>query len=274
MKKKKLNVDEEGKKSFFEKLREDKRYKAKIELIGYGVLIVALIIYLNLASGSLENFSQNRVLPQKPINEEKSEVHFLEQIDDNYEYDVLVQVVQKEEGEEEVGRDLHYVGKRVADQMSVVKTDSLGNHEYYKLGDYYYQLKEGVLSGGDSYLKSDFVLANEEEIYEGINSQYIDFSGLKHFLELSSLDHETSYSDGKKEYVYHLPVMSVLSNVQKDEVIPIQVSFSNDVWEVEVDYSSLESIISKKITSLKVKYQYTNVSKVKEFLKIEEKELG
>ena len=38
-------VNEKSELSFVEKYKTDKKYKAKVELIGYGIFIIGLIIY-------------------------------------------------------------------------------------------------------------------------------------------------------------------------------------------------------------------------------------
>ena len=38
------------KESFFDKVKGDKKYRAKVELIGYGIFIVVLVLGLNISS--------------------------------------------------------------------------------------------------------------------------------------------------------------------------------------------------------------------------------
>ena len=65
---KKIEKTESNKKeTFFEKMK-DKKYKAKVEFIGYGIFIVVLIIYLNIASMDQSPSTSNTIFQNK-VNE-------------------------------------------------------------------------------------------------------------------------------------------------------------------------------------------------------------
>ena len=92
-----IKNDIEKKESFFEKMRNEKRYNAKVQLIGYGILIGALIIYLNLSnlvSGgsnsnlSLDDFNDNLI----NNSGESTEVNknLLKSLANNYVYDIVI----------------------------------------------------------------------------------------------------------------------------------------------------------------------------------------
>ena len=54
------NNSKESKQSFFQKFKNDKKYRAKVQLIGYTVFIVFLIVFINVSNVG-NNYSYNSV---------------------------------------------------------------------------------------------------------------------------------------------------------------------------------------------------------------------
>ena len=93
MKKNKEKVVSEGKKentelSFLEKYKTDSKYKAKIQLIGWGVFLLVLIIYLNIAElSSPSKPLTNTVTPIRDTEKENAKLgEWLDKIGNNYEF--------------------------------------------------------------------------------------------------------------------------------------------------------------------------------------------
>lgn len=263
MKKKNVNEvenQEEKNLSFFEKYKTDKKYKAKVELIGYGIFIVVLIVYLNISSmnsnsANFQNITNEEILTGKSDNETTSleKEDLLEKIDKNYEYDIRVSLKYLSDNEE-LDKDIHYFGKRYEDERIIDKELEDGKNTYYKIGSMYYILSD-----------SEYQLIDKSKIYDLVDNTYIELDEVKKYLDISSLDHVTDYSSGKEEYVYHLKVRDVVKTYTGDEKIEFSLVSENDILTMKVDYSNLMKVIDKDILECKIEYVYQNVDKVEEF---------
>lgn len=238
--------------SFLEKFKSDKKYKAKVELVGYGVFILILVLYLNIASaGSSSVNYQDSINDEKTNNttDEKtasSEIDILFNNDINYEYEVNLSFKTKEEEE----KNLIYKGKKYSDEMIIEKNFNEDVVTYYKLGKEYYNTSMELLSVND--------------IYDNISYEYIELDSVLSNLKLASLDHITDYSSGKKEYVYHLSIRDILNKDTGDLKIEYSVEIDNDIFDIKVDYSNLYKELDSDIISLEVEYIYKNINKIEE----------
>ena len=103
--KKQADIQKEKDLSFVEKMKTDKKYSAKVQLIGYGVFVVVLIIYLNLSSMGSNTMQGNNVINNVSGNEGSSEnteqvsasdkSSLLEKVNDNYYYDMVIDIKRK-----------------------------------------------------------------------------------------------------------------------------------------------------------------------------------
>ncbi len=270
---KKKNENEEiknGKEmSFFEKYKNDKKYKAKVELIGYGAFIVILIIYLNIASMGNRTTNIGNTVTGPNLNEE---VHNSEKIGDwvkkignNYDYQVQVTVREKPlaEGQEGKVTSLQYTGKRYEKEVIINKVVPEGTLEYAKVDSVYYQKGEVGYS-----------IILEKEIYSVLEREYLEFDAVQSFLEKASLDHVTKYSSGKQEYVYHLLVRDWVKTHQGEEQLEFTAILENDGIVITVDYAPLFKVLGKEVLESKVEYRYQNLDKVEKFQVIEDGEGG
>lgn len=255
--------------SFIEKMKTDKKYNAKVQLIGYGVLIVALVIYANVASMG-NSISGNRILGDDNYdyssdNEDDSSDGLLEKVDDNYRYDIVVVFKTKNQGEEEVQdaveSQIRYVGKSYENQMEITREDLNGSNLYYKVDDRYYSKNDDSM---------DFI--QEDVIYDLIDSEYIELDDILELMDKASLDHVTDYSSGKKEYVYHLKVRDIIVTYKLEDVVEIKVLEENGVLSINVDYSSLIHVVDESIEECKLEATITDIGKVEEFLVLNEEE--
>lgn len=255
--------------SFIEKMKTDKKYNAKVQLIGYGVLIVALVIYANVASMG-NSISGNRILSDDNYdyssdNEDDSSDGLLEKVDDNYRYDIVVDIKTKNQGEEEVQdaveSQIRYVGKSYENQMEITREDLNGSNLYYKVDDRYYSKNDDSM---------DFI--QEDVIYDLIDSEYIELDDILELMDKASLDHVTDYSSGKKEYVYHLKVRDIIVTYKLEDVVEIKVLEENGVLSINVDYSSLIHVVDESIEECKLEATITDIGKVEEFLVLNEEE--
>lgn len=262
------NSNDEKELSFVEKVKTDKKYSAKVQLIGYGVLIVALILYLNISSlGSNTNNMSNTIISGNGNNrleenayEDKSGL--LEQLsNNNYKYDVKVDVLRKvnnADREENEDIEIRYYGSIYKNSVLINKEDSSGSSSYYKVDNNYY-----------TKLDNDMKLMDEDDIYNIIDGEYIEIFSILKLLNRASLDHVTDYSSGKKEYVYHLKVRDVVVSYKLEDVIEIEIEEENNILKIDIDYSNLLKVIDEDIVECEVDAVISDIGKVEEFLKLD-----
>ena len=279
-------------KSFFEKLKTDKKYKAKVELTGYAIFIVVLVIFLNISNiGNNYNYSDNNVVSDNEktevdIDEENSDL--LESLDNNYSYDIKVEVKkgssdssQNKDAETVQNQDsdanekqnnengnadsfgeiktVSYNGEAYDNNIVINKSFDNNNMTYYKVDKEYYT-KDG----------DKFNVVDINSVYDLLDAKYIEIAGVKEYIEKASLDHYTNYSSGKKEYVYNLKVSDVINSFKGDNLVEINVIIENDTINVKIDYSNLIKITDDSIIECLVTYVYKDIDKVEEFVIIEE----
>ena len=255
-------MNKSNKESFLEKYKTDKKYKAKIQLIGYGAFIILLIVYLNIASlnttshGNIVTLKNNtNQLEEKETEEKRS--NLLKQISDNYEYEIKVSLTQEKD---DLKSEVTYNGKRFKNNMEITKKTNNENTNYYKVDSKYYTKEE-----------DKYQLSKEETIYNLIEKEYIELEEIKEYIEKASLDHITEYSNGIKEYVYHLKVKDIVKSYPETEEIEINITEEKDILTIKIDYTNLIKITKEdKIAECKVEYQYKNINKIEEFTIIEE----
>ena len=93
--------------SFVERYQKDSKYKAKVQLVGYGVFLIILIVYLNIASMNSKPV-ENRVLSDErdvleKDNTSKELNDWIKKLGSNYEY--AIEVMIKNEEEEDQGQE-------------------------------------------------------------------------------------------------------------------------------------------------------------------------
>lgn len=268
--KKQDNVQEEKEISFIEKMRSDKKYSAKVQLIGYGIFVMVLVIYLNISSmGSGSATQGNNIINNnndgdvsENIDQVSGKISLLESVNDNFSYDMVIEVKRNNVDtklEEEM--ELKYSGRVFDNQLEINKIIGNVNEVYYKVDDNYYSKSDvGV----------EFV--REEVIYDIIGSEYIELNNILELLDKASLDHVTDYSSGKKEYVYHLKVKDVIVSYQKDDVVEIEIGEENGVIKIDIDYTNLFRVIDDSILECELEGIITNIGEVEAFTVLPDKE--
>lgn len=259
----KNNNDKENKQSFLSKLKNDKKYKAKVELTGYVVFIVILIIFLNVSNiGNNYNYnSVNYTNETKDNNaqEEQQNKNLFKEINDNYSYNIDVLIKIKQEDDSIIENKINYNGKSYKDNMIINKVYNNTTSTYYKVEDEYY-FKEN----------EDYKLAVDNEIYELLDEKYIEFNGVKKYIEKATLDHFTDYSSGKKEYTYNLKVKDIIQSYKGDDIVEINVVDENNIISMSIDYTNLLKLINENINECEINYKYDNINTVEKFNIIEE----
>lgn len=263
-----LVSNEENKDSFFDKMKNDSRYSAKIQLSAWGVFLLILVAFLNIGSmgnNASSNISGNNVSnviggdnDLSDENTDKDDTLLLKNLNDNYNYDTVVKLKKKsintETNEEvEVDHTVNYKGKSYNKTQEINKIDDT-EELYYKVDNNYYSMIDNITSS-----------VREEVIYDLIDNNYIEINYILELINKSSLDHITEYSSGKIEQVYHYKVLSADSSAQNNEVVEISILEENDILKINIDYSSLFKEIDNSITECKLEAVITDINKVEEF---------
>ena len=233
---------------FLEKFK-DKKYRSKVEFIGYGIFILLLIMYLNVANSN--HIVSNTVIPNRvDADNDKKDINLLDGIINNYNYDIKISYEKDSNSYEE-----EYYGKVSLDNIIINKKFNNVVSTFYKVSDEYYEKKEN----------EDYHIIDEDDVYELLDNKYIELDGLKKYINMASLDHVTDYSSGKREEVYHLRVSDVIKSYKEDSLIDFNVSIENGIISIKADYSNLLSVMDDNIKSCNVLYTYTDIDKVEKF---------
>ena len=240
--------------SFLYKYKNDKKFKAKTELIGYGIFILIIIIYINISSmNSNFNYVDNSVLEDNNVTKEDTDEensNLLEVIDNNYLYDINIDITLT--NEEVI--NYKYNGKSNGSNIEINKVTNEGKSTFYKIDDYYYESQ-----------LDNYVLTKEETIYDYDLAKYIELDNLLEYIDKASLDYVTDYSSGKNEYSYNLLVRDIVANNKTEDAVSINVTMENEVLFINVDYSNLIKIFDDTIKECKINFTYSDIDKVEEF---------
>ena len=255
------------KQSFFHRIKNDKKYKAKVELIAYLVIIVVIVIYLNVSNIG-NNYDYNKVtdtnIKDVLTNNVEDTGDMLKQLKDNYTYNIDISVKSKGNNvEDKVVNNYSYSGKVYKDNMIIDKNLNNTVYNYYKVMDEYY-VKEGDI----------YKIIKDSDVYDLIDKKYIELNDVRKYIDKASLDHVTNYSSGKKEYVYNLKVKDVIGSYMEDDVVSIIIVVENDSVVMSIDYTNLLMVIDDNIIDCKLVYTYKDINKVEEFTVMEDDESG
>ena len=150
-------MKEEKKKLTLKEKLKDKRERAKLELLFYGIFFLAIIVFTRILSGYND-------VPK--VNDTKS---FINEITDNYEYNIDINIDNNK---------YKYYGKRLGNNMSINKVIDNKYDYFYKMGN-----KDYILDNNGNY-----ILTSVEDIYNYIDYRYLDISNIKEYIKLSTKD--------------------------------------------------------------------------------------
>ena len=252
-KNKKVNsADNNEKNNFFEKIRTDKKYSAKIQLLGYGLLIFLVILFLNI--NSMGNSSYNSVTNSEVDDEEVLEaenISLLEKISNNYEYDINIDLVKTTKEEIEY----HYYGKSYENNLIINKEFNGNKSIYYNVDGYYYINNEN----------NEYGLIKDELVYDLVDGQYIELDEVLKLIKKASLEHVEDSTSGAKESVYNLLVRDLVISNKSDDLIVDRVIEEDEKLSINIDYTKLMQILKEDVDKCEVEYVYTNIDKVEKF---------
>ena len=256
--KNKKEIKNEETKDWIELYKTDKKFNAKVQLIGYGIFIFIVIIGLNISAASGNRSNRNITSMKNSINNQTNrttnkKIALLQRINNNYEYDIKVELTTKKDETTET-KEVEYSGKSYKNNIEIIKKDNNESKTYYKIDSRYYKK-----------VNDDFEIIKSDEIYDVLEKEYIELDNIKEYLDKSTLDHVTEYSSGKKEYVYHMRVKEIIKSYPEIDEIEIKALEENNTLTIEIDYLSLMKVLSRNNESCVVTYTYKNIDSVGEF---------
>lgn len=249
----------------------------KTELLGILLLIISIIIALNVTNVR-HNYNYNKKTETKQQKEQikikHQETSLLKQLSKNYTYDIEVTLKEEEQTEENnnqlsnnnqvsktIDKKYNYSSKSYQDNLIINKKNDDNTTTYYKVKDNYYQKQD------DNYSQ-----IKAKDIYDAIDGKYIELSNILEYIKQSSLEHLTTYSSGKKEYVYNLKLSKLIPEHHDDDLIEIDITTENDTITMNIDYTNLLTITDSKVLDCKLIATYKDINKVEAFTIINDDE--
>ena len=215
----KENKNIDNKKFNLKEKWNDKRERAKIELILYAIFFIGVIIFVRVGN----NISNNNI--------NTSDNLFISQINDNYSYDIKVNINDN---------NYEYIGKVLGYNSTIEKKDSNTDEYFYKKNDKYYKLDQD----------NGYVLSNKNDIYDVINYDYMDINNIKEYIKTSNNDND----------IYKVKISDIILNSSSSDYITIKLDNINNT--IEIDYTNLLRINDNNITKAIVTITYSDINKI------------
>lgn len=212
--KKKLSLKERWK---------DKRERAKIELMLYGIFFLVIIIFARISSSMSTNIPKDN-----DINNT-----FIDEITDNYQYDIDITIDNNK---------YKYSGKKLGNNMSITRIVGTKEEYFYQMNDKYYILDT----------KDNYILTTAEDIYPYIEYRYLNINNIKQFIKLGTKN-DTVYSVKVSDIVLNNNSADTITLTVNEEDKNILIDYTNlfkidnsniNKAEVNIKYSNINSINS------------------------------
>lgn len=212
--KKKLNLKERWK---------DKRERAKIELMLYGIFFLVIIIFARISSSMSTNIPKDN-----DINNT-----FIDEITDNYQYDIDITIDNNK---------YKYSGKKLGNNMSITRIVGTKEEFFYQMNDKYYILDT----------RGNYILTTAEDIYPYIEYRYLNINNIKQFIKLGTKN-DTVYSVKVSDIVLNNNSTDTITLTVNEEDKNILIDYTNlfkidngniNKVEVNVKYSNINNINS------------------------------
>lgn len=206
-----------------EKYKEDKNYRNKIKLIGYGIFIIIAIIFAMNGNNtfSKENIMDNSTSIILDDNDTKKINLF-----DNYTYNINVSI-----------NDNNYIfsGKYNNNVLTILKEEGDNVIEYQYRDNNYYLVDTNEIVN--------------EDIYNPVDSKYLDINLINQYLNISK------YEDN--EYKVYLKDI-ILGNQSNDY---ITINYTNNLNEINiiVDYTKLLKYFNNNVEKYIITMKYNKI---------------
>lgn len=199
----------------------DKRERAKIELLLYVIFFISVIIFVRVGN----NISNNNI--------NTSDNLFISQINDNYSYDIKININDN---------NYEYIGKVLGYNSTIEKKDSNTDEYFYKKNDKYYKLDQD----------NGYILSNKNDIYDVINYDYMDINNIKEYIKISNNDngiYKVKISDiilnsSSSDYIT-IKLYNINNTIEIDYTNLLRINDNNITKAiVNITYSDINKIIS------------------------------
>lgn len=217
----KENKNIDNKKFNLKEKWNDKRERAKIELILYAIFFIGVIIFVRVGN----NISNNNI--------NTSDNLFISQINDNYSYDIKININDN---------NYEYIGKVLGYNSTIEKKDSNTDEYFYKKNDKYYKLDQD----------NGYILSNKNDIYDVINYDYMDINNIKEYIKTSNNDggiYKVKISDiilnsSSLDYIT-IKIDNINNIIEIDYTNLLRINDNNITKAiVNITYSDINKIIS------------------------------
>ncbi len=217
----KENKNIDNKKINLKEKWNDKRERAKIELILYAIFFIGVIIFVRVGN----NISNNNI--------NTSDNLFISQINDNYSYDIKININDN---------NYEYIGKVLGYNSTIEKKDSNTDEYFYKKNDKYYKLDQD----------NGYILSNKNDIYDVINYDYMDINNIKEYIKTSNNDngiYKVKISDiilnsSSSDYIT-IKIDNINNTIEIDYTNLLKINDNNITKAiVTITYSDINKIIS------------------------------
>lgn len=230
------NVDPSNKEkgNFKDKFR-DVKYRAKMELVFYGVFILALVCLANVngrfSTGDTdldENSGEISGEIDSEDDEQELEIASLyERLrDSSYAYEIRIVGKTEEESFEYL-----YTGKVTESGNSITYLDQV------------YNVVEGKFYVADS---SEEV--REEVLFPVVSYNYLDFSKIDKIISEGEVEYKTNYSNGNKAISYVINLNDLFFDDNSGNSISILVLETSDEVSLEMDYRYLVNVLECQVS--------------------------
>lgn len=189
----KENKNIDNKKFNLKEKWNDKRERAKIELILYAIFFIGVIIFVRVGNNTSNNNNINT-----------SDNLFISQINDNYSYDIKININDN---------NYEYIGKVLGYNSTIEKKDNNIDEYFYKKNDKYYKLDQD----------NGYVLSNKNDIYNIINYDYMDINNIKEYIKISNNDNG----------IYKVKISDIILNSSSSDYITIKIDNINNTIEID-----------------------------------------
>lgn len=217
----KENKNIDNKKINLKEKWNDKRERAKIELILYAIFFIGVIIFVRVGN----NISNNNISTSDNL--------FISQINDNYSYDIKININDN---------NYEYIGKVLGYNSTIEKKDSNTDEYFYKKNDKYYKLDQD----------NGYILSNKNDIYDVINYDYMDINNIKEYIKISNNDngiYKVKISDiilnsSSSDYIT-IKLDNINNTIEIDYTNLLRINDNNITKAiVTITYSDINKIIS------------------------------
>lgn len=217
----KENKNIDNKKINLKEKWNDKRERAKIELILYAIFFIGVIIFVRVGN----NISNNNI--------NTSDNLFISQINDNYSYDIKININDN---------NYEYIGKVLGYNSTIEKKENNTDEYFYKKNDKYYKLDQD----------NGYVLSNKNDIYDVINYDYMDINNIKEYIKTSNNDggiYKVKISDivlnsSSSDYIT-IKIDNINNTIEIDYTNLLRINDNNITKAiVNITYSDINKIIS------------------------------